>query len=253
MSARPEPLLELSGLVKRFGALVVTDGLSLSVAPGELHALIGPNGAGKSCLIAQVTGELTPDEGEVRFRGERINALSVPQRARRGLARAYQVPRLFGSLSAMENASVAEIARAGSGSRLWHSASDDRDLAIASLSALQRVGLGDIDNRVAAQLSHGEKRLLELAMGFAADPALLLLDEPLAGLGLADSAAMVELLRSLKGRYGILLVEHDVEAVFSLADRVSVLVGGRLIASGTPDEIKADANVRSAYLGEGGA
>ena len=253
------PLLEVRNLVKRFGALVVTDQVSLSVRPGELHALIGPNGAGKSCLIGQITGELRPDAGEVHFRGERVDALAVPERARRGLARAYQVPRLFGSLTPEANAAVAEISRQRSGFRFWRRASTDRALAIAARAALDRVGLGKVDApdpagrhhpRPAGLLAHGDKRLLELAMGFASEPAMLLLDEPLAGLGPADSAAMVSLLRSLKGRYGILLVEHDVEAVFALADRISVLVGGRLIASGPAALIRTDPRVRTAYLGE---
>jgi branched-chain amino acid transport system ATP-binding protein len=248
------PLLALRGLVKRFGALVVTDQVDLTVEPGELHALIGPNGAGKSCLIGQISGELRSDAGEVLFRGERIDRLDVPQRAQRGLARAYQVPRLFGSLDAGGNASVAEIARARSGFRLWRRASGDARLERASALALNRVGLSGealAPGRSASDLAHGDKRLLELAMGFAGDPALLLLDEPLAGLGPGDSAAMVALLRSLKGRYGILLVEHDVEAVFALADRVSVLVAGRIIASGPAAVVRNDPAVRAAYLGQG--
>lgn len=243
------PILELRGLAKRFGALVVTDDVSLTLAPGELHALIGPNGAGKSCLIGEMTGELRLDGGEIRFHGQRIDAMPVHRRAQLGIARAYQVPRLFASLSAEENATVPEISRTRTSFRLWDRAASDASLATAAAAALDRVGLGARAAQPPALLAHGEKRQLELAMGFASAPSVLLLDEPLAGLGPEDSAAMVELLRTLKGRYAMLLVEHDVEAVFSLADRISVLVSGRIIASGAADEIRADANVRSAYLG----
>jgi len=244
------PLLELRGLGKSFGALVVTDNVSLTVSPGEVHALIGPNGAGKSCLIGQISGELLPDAGEVRFEGRRIDALPVHARARLGLARAYQVPRLFGTLSAGENASIAEIARTRSAFSLWSKAGADVSLAQASARALERVGLLPQAQRCAALLAHGEKRQLELAMGFASSPSLLLLDEPLAGLGPGDSEAMIALLRTLKGRYAILLVEHDVDAVFSLADRVSVLVSGQIIASGPPEQVRADPLVKAAYLGD---
>ena len=244
------PLLELRNLSKSFGALKVTDNVSLTVVPGEVHALIGPNGAGKSCLIGQISGELLPDEGEVRFGDRRVDALPVHARAQLGLARAYQVPRLFGSLSAQANTSIAEIARTRSGYSLWSKAEGDDALLQASNRALESVGLHEKATRTSALLSHGEKRQLELAMGFASSPTLLLLDEPLAGLGPGDSEAMIALLRTLKGRYAILLVEHDVDAVFSLADRVSVLVSGQIIASGPPGQVRADPQVKAAYLGE---
>jgi len=244
------PLLELRNLSKSFGALKVTDNVSLTVVPGEVHALIGPNGAGKSCLIGQISGELLPDEGEVRFGDRPVNALPVHARARLGLARAYQVPRLFGSLSVEANTSIAEIARTRSGYSLWSKADGDEALVRASHRALESVGLHEKAKRTSALLSHGEKRQLELAMGFASAPSLLLLDEPLAGLGPGDSEAMIALLRTLKGRYAILLVEHDVDAVFSLADRVSVLVSGQIIASGPPAQVRADPQVKAAYLGE---
>jgi branched-chain amino acid transport system ATP-binding protein len=246
------PLLELRDLVKRFGALVVTDRVSLAVMPGEIHALIGPNGAGKSCLVGQISGELASDEGEVRFRGHRLNGLSVQARARLGLARAYQIPQLFSNQSALGNVRIAEIARTRTGFQFWGQAARDPRLQSAAQGALERVGLDAHSAQSAMTLAHGQKRLLELAMGFAAEPALLLLDEPLAGLGPAESQAMVALLRSLRGRYGMLLIEHDVQAVFALADRISVLVGGRLIATGTADQIRVDSRVRSAYLGQAG-
>jgi len=244
------PLLDLRRLTKRFGALVVTDDVSLTVLPGEMHALIGPNGAGKSCLIGQISGELVPDSGEVLFRGARVDDLSIQARARLGVARAYQVPRLFGSLSVEGNTAISEIVRSRSAFHLWAPAAGQRGLQMAAAAALAQVGLQGQGHRPSAELAHGEKRQLELAMGLAAAPSLLLLDEPLAGLGPGDSDAMVGLLRTFKGRYGILLVEHDVEAVFALADRVSVLVGGRLIASGAPEAIRGDPAVRAAYLGD---
>ncbi len=243
------PILELRNLTKRFGALVVTDEVCLTVVPGEIHALIGPNGAGKTCLIGQISGELQPDEGELYFRGVRIDDLPVHARAGLGMARAYQVPRLFGSLSVAENTGVAEIARTRSAFDFWTPAARDPALAQASALALERVGLLAQASRPSATIAHGEKRQLELAMGFATSPSLLLLDEPLAGLGPGDSEAMVNMLRTLKGQYAVLLVEHDMEAVFSLADRVSVLVSGRIIASGPADRIRNDPNVRTAYLG----
>jgi branched-chain amino acid transport system ATP-binding protein len=243
------PLLELRGLSKRFGALVVTDKVSLTVEAGEVHALIGPNGAGKSCLIAQITGELVPDAGDVLFKGERLNGVPVHRRVQRGLVRAYQVPRLFGSLTAEENTSVAVIARTRTGFEWWSPAARDRTLARASAEMLKRVGLGAQARRPSALLAHGEKRQLELATGLASEPAMLLLDEPLAGLGPGDSGAMIELLRTLKGRYGIMLVEHDMAAVFALADRISVLEHGGIIASGAPEAIKSDPAVKAAYLG----
>ncbi|MSQ71629.1 MAG: ABC transporter ATP-binding protein [Betaproteobacteria bacterium] len=249
-SATMSPILELRNLNKRFGALVVTEDVCLSVFPGEIHALIGPNGAGKSCLIGQISGELQPDKGEVYFRGKRIDGLPVHARASLGIARAYQVPRLFGSLSVEGNTTVAEIARTRSAFDMWRPAAADPALAQASIKALERVGLLEQSKRPCATIAHGEKRQLELAMGFASSPSLLLLDEPLAGLGPSDSEAMVALLRRLKSQYAILLVEHDVEAVFSLADRVSVLVSGQIIASGPADQVRHDPNVRSAYLGE---
>jgi len=243
-------LLELRHLHKRFGALVVTDDVSLDVRPGEIHALIGPNGAGKSCLIGQITGELRPDAGSVLMHGKPIDALPTESRARLGLARAYQVPRLFGTMTAQSNASLAEIARTRSSGQFWTSVFDDKALQAAAHGALATVGLAARGSEPSLLLAHGEKRLLELAMGFATHPAVLLLDEPLAGLGAGDSDAMIALLARLKQQYGILLVEHDMNAVFALADRISVLVSGRIIASGAPESIRDDQRVRAAYLGD---
>jgi branched-chain amino acid transport system ATP-binding protein len=243
-------LLDIREAKKSFGALTVTDEVSLTVQAGEIHALIGPNGAGKSCLIGEITGELALDSGEIHFAGESIDRQPVHRRSQAGLKRAYQVPQFFPSFSARGNVVLAEIARSRTGWQLWRRAATDAELNRSAGEYLRQVGLEAVADRPAALLGHGEKRQLELAMSFAAQPKLLLLDEPLAGLGPGDSERMVALLASLKGRYAMLLVEHDVEAVFSLADRISVLVAGRIIASGSADEIRNNADVRAAYLGE---
>jgi branched-chain amino acid transport system ATP-binding protein len=243
-------LLEVRDVCKRFGALVVNDRVSLTVQPGEVHALIGPNGAGKSCLIGAITGELPNDSGDIHFSGERIDPLPVERRARLGIVRAYQVPQFFGSLSVRGNVAIPEIARSCSAWRLWSSAAADEKLQALAAESLRQMDLEANAARPSASLGHGEKRQLELAMSFAAQPHLLLLDEPLAGLGAGDRERMVERLRALKGRYAMLLVEHDMEAVFSLADRISVLVTGRIIASGSAAEIRSHPEVRAAYLGE---
>jgi branched-chain amino acid transport system ATP-binding protein len=240
-------LLEVRHARKAFGALVVTDDVSLTVEEGEVHALIGPNGAGKSCLLGEITGELPLDRGEVYFRGERIDELAVHRRTQKGLVRAYQVPQFFASFTVLGNVRIPRIAQTRSA---WHVWSTGRELDGAASPHLDATGLAALAERPSALLGHGEKRELELAMSFAAEPQLLLLDEPLAGLGPGDSERMVAQLRRLKGRYAMLLVEHDVEAVFALADRISVLVAGKIIASGGAAEIRADPAVRSAYLGE---
>jgi branched-chain amino acid transport system ATP-binding protein len=243
-------LLDIRNAKKSFGALTVTDDVSLSVMSGEIHALIGPNGAGKSCLIGEVNGELSLDAGEIHFGGERIDRLPVHRRSQSGLKRAYQVPQFFASFTTRGNVGLAEVARSRTGWRMWQRAAIDPELKARALQFVHQVGLEALADRPAATLGHGEKRQLELAMSFAAQPKLLLLDEPLAGLGPGDSERMVALLASLKGRYAMLLVEHDVEAVFSLADRISVLVAGRIIASGSAAEIRNNPDVRAAYLGE---
>jgi branched-chain amino acid transport system ATP-binding protein len=242
-------LLEVTDARKSFGALAVTDGVSLAVEDGELHALIGPNGAGKSCLIGEISGELPLDAGEIRFAGKRIDALPVHRRAAAGVKRAYQVPQFFPSLSAAGNVALAEIARTRTAWHFWRRASRDATLTERAAHFLSSVNLKSLPDRPSAQLSHGEKRQLELAMVLAGEPRVLLLDEPLAGLGPGEGARMVELIRSLKGRYAVLLVEHDMKAVFTLADRISVLVAGRVIASGSADEIRRHPEVRAAYLG----
>ncbi len=247
------PLLKIEGLVKRFGGLTATDNLSLDVAEGEVHALIGPNGAGKTTIINQLTGELHPDGGRIVLDGEDIVGQPVHARVRKGLARTFQIVQLMGSYSALDHVALAVQAHAGHSFRFLRSARADRRLVDPAMVLLERVGLSARADRPVAALSHGERKQLELAVALAMEPRLLLLDEPMAGLGAVESAQMVELLRSLKGKFALLLVEHDMEAVFTLADRISVLVGGRAIATGSAAQIQADPAVRTAYLGEGDA
>ncbi|HVZ52392.1 MAG TPA: ABC transporter ATP-binding protein [Pseudolabrys sp.] len=245
-----EPLLRVANLSKRFGALVATDDLTLDVMQGEMHALIGPNGAGKTTLIGQLTGELRPNEGTISFAGRDITALSVDARARLGLARSFQITSVFDSFTAEGNVSLSVQARQPNSFKFWTPARTIARLRQPAQDKLTAVGLRGRNADIAADLSHGEHRQLELAMALATEPKMLLLDEPMAGLGLQESRAMSELLRRLKSQFTILLVEHDMDVVFSLADRISVLVGGRIIASGTPDEIRTNPDVRYAYLGE---
>lgn len=246
----PEAILEARGLIKRFGGVTATEALSLTVTEGEAHALIGPNGAGKSTLIGQLSGEIAPDEGCIRFRGRDVTRLPVHRRARMGLARGFQITSVFGGFSVLDNVALAVQGHAGHSFRFWRDANRDPRLVEPARAALDRVGLLGRADTPAATLAHGEKRQLELAMALATDPALLLLDEPLAGMGVEESARMVALMRSLKGSVTILLVEHDMDAVFALADRVTVLVRGRDLATGRPEEIRGDPAVREAYLGE---
>ena len=245
-----KPILEVVDLCKSFGALVVTDRVSLNVFPGELHALIGPNGAGKSTLINQITGELEADSGSIYFEQSLIKSENVPTRARLGMSRAYQVPQLFPSMTIAEHLIMADIAASRSGFQMWRKSAALLDLTLTQKSLLEQVGLLHLASKPTASLAHGEKRQLELALCLASQAKLLILDEPLAGLGPVESDQMITLLRSLKMKYGILLVEHDMDAVFSLADRISVLVNGAIIATGTVQMIKNEPLVKSAYLGE---
>jgi branched-chain amino acid transport system ATP-binding protein len=245
-----DAILELKHLRKTYGALVVTDDVSLAVAPGELHAVIGPNGAGKTTLIHQISGLSSSASGRVLFQGDDITRLPMHQRVRRGLARSFQITSILPGFSALENVALAVQARSGSSFRFFGNASTEPTLNEPAWEALSLVGLGSRALLPAGLLSHGEKRQLELAIALATRPKLLLLDEPLAGTGHDESLRVVEILRRLKERYTIVLIEHDMEAVFSLADRVSVLVYGRVIATDTPDRVRANAEVRTAYLGE---
>jgi branched-chain amino acid transport system ATP-binding protein len=245
-----ESLLELRNLRKTYGALVVTDDVSLSVRPGELHAIIGPNGAGKTTLIHQISGLLTSASGQILFDGDDITRLPMHQRVRRGLARSFQITSILPGFSAIENVALAIQARSGSSFRLLGDAGREQALNEPAMECLDIVGLGARARVPAGLLSHGKKRQLELAIALATGPKLLLLDEPLAGTGHDDSQRVVETLRRLKSDTTIVLIEHDMDAVFSLADRVSVLVYGRVIATDTPERIRANAEVRAAYLGE---
>jgi branched-chain amino acid transport system ATP-binding protein len=247
-----DALLRITDLAKRFGGIVATDDVNLDVPEGELHAVIGPNGAGKTTLIAQLSGQLLADSGSIRFAGTDITRVPAWRRSHLGLARSFQITSLFPDLSALDNVALAVQAHAGHSFYFWRKARLDAGLRQPASAALEEVGLAHRADARASLLSHGEHRLLELAMALAGNPRLLLLDEPMAGLGPDESARMVEMLRRLKSRYTILLVEHDMEAVFALADRITVLVYGRVIASGAPDAIRADAQVREAYLGEDG-
>lgn len=245
-----DPQLEIRNLRKAYGALVVTDDVSLDVQPGELHAIIGPNGAGKTTLIHQISGWTPSDSGHVLFGGEDVTGLPMHKRVRQGLARSFQITSILPKFSALENVALAVQARSGSSFRFFGNASLEADLNGSAMECLNLVGLGSRAGILAGLLSHGEKRQLELAIGLATEPKLLLLDEPLAGTGHEDAQRVVETLRRLKGRMTIVLIEHDMDAVFSLADRVSVLVYGRLIATDSPERIRANAEVRGAYLGE---
>jgi branched-chain amino acid transport system ATP-binding protein len=245
-----EPLLQASGLHKAFGAVQASDGVSLEVPAGELRAIIGPNGAGKTTLISLLAGELAPDAGRIRFDGRDVTALSAPARAQAGLARSYQITSLFPRFTALENAVLAVQAKAGHGFRFWRRAMNEAALREPALAALERVGLRDRAEVPAAALAHGEQRQLEIALALATRPKLVLLDEPTAGMSQEETHAMVRLLQGLKGELTIVLIEHDMDAVFALADRITVLVYGRALATGTPAEIRSDARVRAAYLGE---
>src|SRR5213596_365198 len=245
--AMAEPLLAVRGLTKRFGGLVATDRVDLEVADGETLAVIGPNGAGKTTLIGQLSGDLVPDAGTIRFAGEDVTALPAPTRSQRGLARSFQITSLFLNFTALDNVALAVQAHAGHSFRFWRNARREPQLRDPARAALARVGLAGRADVIVSKLSHGEHRQLEIAMALATSPRMLLLDEPTAGMGPEESARMVKTLRELKGELTILLIEHDMEAVFALADRITVLVYGRIIASGSPEAIRANAEVRQAY------
>lgn len=245
------PLLRVERLVKRYGALVVTDDLSLDVRQGELHAVIGPNGAGKTTFIHQLSGSLQSQSGRILFDDTDITRLDMPQRVRLGLARSFQITSILPGQTVLANVAIAVQARSGSSFRFLASVEAEAPLNEAARAILERVGLGGRTGVRAGSLSHGEKRLLEIAIAIATSPRLLLLDEPLAGLGQEEAKVCIRLLAALKREFSIILVEHDMDAVFALADRISVLVAGRVLATGTPAEIGANAAVREAYLGDG--
>jgi branched-chain amino acid transport system ATP-binding protein len=245
----PEPLLTVRGLTKTFGALRACDGIDLEVREGETHAVIGPNGAGKTTFISQLAGNLPPDAGSVRFAGEDVTRLPAHRRARKGLARSFQITSVFPDFSALHNVALAVQAHSGRAG-FWRPARSDPALTQPARRFLDEVGLGERADVPAVNMSHGEHRQLEVAMALATEPRLLLLDEPMAGMGVEESQRMIALLARLKQSKTIVLVEHDMDAVFRLADRISVLVYGRVIATDVPERIKANEEVRRAYLGE---
>jgi branched-chain amino acid transport system ATP-binding protein len=245
-----ETLLAVRDLTKHFGGLVATDQVALDIAEGEIHAIIGPNGAGKTTLVAQIAGELRPDGGSIAFAGREMTHLPAHARARRGLARTFQITSIFRDFTLLDNVALAAQSRAGHSFRFLKPARREASLRDPARALLEEIGLGARADHLAANLAHGEKRTLEIALALAGQPRLLLLDEPMAGMGPEDSARLIQLLASLKGRLTILLVEHDMDAVFALADRISVLVSGRILATGAPQAIRANAAVREAYLGE---
>ena len=247
------PLLSTDKLVKRFGGLLATDRVSIDVHEGEIHALIGPNGAGKTTLVSQLTGNLRPDAGTIRFAGEDITRTPMHARVQRGLARSFQITAVLREFTVVDNVALAVQAHDGHSFRFLGDVRNERRLRDKAWHALQQVGLDQRGAALAAELSHGEQRQLEIAMALAGDPKLLLLDEPMAGMGVEESQRMIGFLQGFKGHRAMLLIEHDMDAVFQLADRITVLVYGRAIASGTPAEIRANAEVRQAYLGEGDA
>ncbi len=243
-------MLEVRGLTKSYGALRASDGIDFDVRAGETHAVIGPNGAGKTTFISQLAGDLRPDAGRIVFAGEDVTQLRAPRRARKGLARSFQITSVYNEFTALDNVALAVQARSSHSFRFWRDARRDPALREPARRLLDEVGLGARADLLAASMSHGEHRQLEVAMALALEPRLLLLDEPMAGMGAKESQRMIGFLGTLKGRYSIVLVEHDMDAVFRLADRVSVLVYGRVIATGAPEAIRASAEVRAAYLGE---
>jgi branched-chain amino acid transport system ATP-binding protein len=243
-------LLGVEQLVLRFGGIVATDHVSLDVARGELHAIIGPNGAGKTTLISQLTGQLLPDSGIIRLAGEDITRVPAHRRSALGLARSFQITSLLPDFTASDNVALAAQAHDGHSFHFWRDARKIAHLRRTAQAALDRVGLADRAGVLVSRLSHGEQRELELAVALATRPQLLLLDEPMAGLGITESARMVKLLQELRREVTIVLVEHDMDAVFALADRISVLVYGRVIASGTPAQIRQNEEVKRAYLGD---
>jgi len=245
-----EAILNVDNLSKRFGGVVASEAITFDVPVGQLHAVIGPNGAGKTTLIGQLVGEIVSDSGSIRFEGADITSLPTYRRSQLGLARSFQVTSLFSNFTALDNVALAVQAHSGHSFRFWRDARRETELREPARGALERVGLGQRGDVLVSSLSHGEHRQLEIAMALATRPRMLLLDEPMAGMGPEETTRMVALLRELKRDLTILLIEHDMEAVFALADCITVLVYGRIIASGAPEAIRANAEVREAYLGE---
>lgn len=250
MGRMSEPVLATRNLCKTFNALVATDDVSIDLKPGEIHAIIGPNGAGKSTLIGQICGGIKPDAGSVHLGDSDVTNFSTAERAQAGLGRTFQISALAMEDTVLENVLLGVVGRSAKPWRFWSPALKARDLIESSMAALERVGLAEVCDQVTANLSHGQRRQLEVAVALALTPKAFVMDEPMAGLGAEGSHSMTDFLSELRHEAPILLVEHDMDAVFALADRISVLVYGRIIASGSVDEIKASKKVREAYLGE---
>lgn len=244
-------MLSISGLNKRFGGITATDDVNLDVASGQIHAVIGPNGAGKTTLISQLSGQLKPDSGSIEFSGKNILNYSMPKRARMGLARSFQITSVVMPMTLLENVMLAVQANSGHSFRFWSRANDSKALRDAAMQSLTMLKLDDRADKLAGNVSHGEQRQLEVAMALAMKPRLLLLDEPMAGMGKEESAQMIAILNQLKGDKTILLVEHDMDAVFQMADQLSVLVNGHIIATDTVENIRNNKAVQQAYLGDG--
>ncbi len=245
-----EPILKVEGLIKHFGGVHAIDNIDFDIELGEIHAVIGPNGAGKTTFVAQLSGLLAPDAGSIVFDGHDITGLNAPQRSHLGLARSFQITSIFRNFTALENVALSIQAHAGHSFRFWRAAMSDPELVDPARALLDEIGLGARAGILASNLAHGEQRQLEIAMALATGPKLLLLDEPTAGMGPDDSERIRGFLAGLKGTYSMLLIEHDMDTVFALADRITVLVYGKAIATGTPEEIRGNDEVRSAYLGE---
>jgi branched-chain amino acid transport system ATP-binding protein len=243
-------MLRLEAIAKRFGGVVATDRVSLEVTEGEVHALIGPNGAGKTTLIGQISGSLSPDEGEILFENRKITRLSQHARVSAGLARSYQITSIFRSFTVLDNLALAVQARSGSSFSFWNPVSSETMIFEEARAVAREVNLSEKENAIASTLSHGEQRALEVGLALATQPKLVLLDEPMAGMGPEESRRMIELIARIRSRVTVLLVEHDMDAVFRLADRISVLVNGRIIATDVPAKIRSNEEVRRAYLGE---
>ena len=243
-------ILSISDLCKSFGGVTATDHVTLNVLAGETHALIGPNGAGKTTLISQLSGLLKPDQGSIVFQGRDITGLPAHQFCKAGLARSFQITSVFADFSLLDNIALAVQSNQGHAFRFWANARQDKPLRQTAHKWLAMVNLEQRAEWLASEISHGERRQLEIAMALATEPSLLLLDEPMAGMGQEESSAMINILKSLRGEKTVLLVEHDMDAVFALADRISVLVYGRIIATGSPDDIRSNTEVQRAYLGE---
>jgi len=245
-----QPLLSIRGLVKRYGGLTVTDHVDMDILPGEVHAIIGPNGAGKTTLISQIVGEVPSDSGSISLCGKAIDKLGVAERAQAGIGRSYQITSVIPQFSVLENVILAVQGCRGHAYRFWQPASETVELTSRADEIIDLLGLSSSRDAYAMELSYGQQRQLEMAMALAMEPKVLLLDEPMAGMGHGESAMMVELLLKLKGKYGILLIEHDMDAVFTLADRISVLFYGKVIYCGDPAAVKDSPQVREAYLGD---